>query len=74
LQEPGLFFDLQRPADELVDGSFLASARNAVDVEAINAQRLLATPLKAAEAYREKALLHNQTAEGCQAQGSSYEP
>jgi hypothetical protein len=76
---------MRRPADVLVDGSSLRGhgatiARIALDVKVINALGLdhlnetTSGPLKAAEAYREKALLHNQTAERCQAQGISYEP
>ena len=34
----------------------------------------LADPLKAAEAYREQACLHQRTAELCAAQGIKYEP
>ena len=85
LQEPGIFLELRRPADVLVEG--LASAgpgsapmRVALDIKVINAlgqdhiDDTMNDPLKAAEAYREKALLHNRTAERCQAQDIRYEP
>ena len=51
-----------------------------MDVRVINAlghdhfDDTISAPLKAAEAYRGKALIHNQTAERCQAQVFAYEP
>jgi hypothetical protein len=77
---------MRRPADVLVEGLGGTSGRHntsekvALDVKVINA---LGTdhysdtsqgPLVAAEAYREKSLALNQTAERCRVQGIVYEP
>jgi len=84
LHEPGLFLELRRPADILVEGiavgNSLRSCKVALDVKVINAiganhlDHTRQGPLVAAEAYREHALALNHTAARCQAQGITYEP
>ena len=85
LAEPGIFLELRRPADVLVEGlpshgRNSASAKVALDIKVVNAigadhsSDTCQGPLVAAEAYREKALATNQTADRCRAQGITYEP
>ena len=85
LHEPGIFLEMRRPADVLVEGLAQGSRGNssmkfALDIKVINAlgaahlDDTAQGPLVAAEAYREKALVTNQTAERCKAQGIVYEP
>ena len=84
LQEPGVFLQMRRPADVLLEvGTNSGSNRSvkvALDVKVINAlgpdhlQSSMGGATKCLEAYREHALQHNQTADRCRAQGVVYEP
>ena len=80
LEEPGVFVNLRRPADVLIQEGSREITKTALDVKIINAlgpdhyNATLSGSLKAAEAYREQALLHLNTAAMCAAQGVAYEP
>jgi hypothetical protein len=86
LSEPGVFLELRRPADVLIEGA-LRGARDcgpvervALDVKVINAlghdhyDLTREHPLAAAEEYRRKACALNNTASLCAVQGIAYEP
>ena len=83
LDEDGVFIDLSRPADVMVDemdGLSRGSERLALDVKVINAlgsghyQDTLEGPLVAAEKYRETACARGDVRARCAAKGVRYEP
>ena len=80
LAEPGVMINMRRPADVLIQDGTRELTQTALDVKIINALgpdhyiSTLGGPLKAAEAYRDQALLHQNTAALCAAQGIAYEP
>ena len=83
LQEDGVFVDLCRPADVMVDGMDATGRgheRVALDIRIINAlgaghyQDTLEGPLVAAEKYREAACARDNVRARCAAQGVRYEP
>ena len=83
LDEEGVFVDLGRPADVLIDGrmgSNRGTERVALDVKVINAlganhfDELLQGSQTAAANYREFACEHQQTRSRCAEKGLRYEP
>eukprot|EP00973_Karenia_brevis_P021418 2943942-Karenia_brevis.AAC.1 len=83
LDEPGVFVDLSRPADIMIDDAQATSRgteRVALDVKIINAlgpshlQETLGGSLVAAANYREHAFNHLDTRARCAAKGVRYEP
>ena len=79
LAEPGVMINMRRPADVLIQDGTRELTQTALDVKIINAlgpdhyNATLGGPLKAAEACRDQALLHQNTAALCEAQGIAYE-
>ena len=79
LQEPGVFLQMRRPADVLLDVTTTAQSSRvmkvAVDVKVINSlghdhlQNTMGSATECLEAYRQHAMQHNQTADRCRAQG-----
>ena len=71
---------MRRRPDVLIKEGTRQIKKTALDMNTINALRpdhynaTLGAPLKAAEAYRDQALLHQNTAVLCAAQGIAYEP
>ena len=89
LSEPGVLLELRRPADVLIEGALRSSTgasdlkpfeRSALDIKVVNAlgRRYIdgtrCDPLSATVQYHDEAMLHNQTAAKCAAQGVSYVP
>ena len=83
LDEDGVFVDLCRPADIMIDGSTAATTvpeRLALDVKVINSlgqghfQDTLQGPLVAAEKYRDASTVRNNVRARCAAKGVRYEP
>ena len=80
LDDPNIMVDLRRPADVLIQEGAGEITRSALDVKIINAlgpdhfTATLSGSLTAAEAYREQAMAHQNTADLCAAQGIAYEP
>ena len=80
LEEPNVTLNLRRPADVLIREGEREIRKTALDIKVINAlgadhyNATLGGPLKAAEAYREQALLYQDTQALCAAQGIAYEP
>ena len=83
LDEDGVFVDLCRPADVMIDGMEAISRgheRVALDIKVINAlgaghyQDTLEGPLVAASKYRESACARGSVRARCAAKGVRYEP
>ena len=83
LDEDGIFVDLCRPADVMVEGLGAAARgieRVALDIKVINAlgsshyQETLDGPLAAATKYRDTACLRNNVRARCAERGVRYEP